>query len=93
MFRGPMLFRWVILVFADILWKATPRRRGRDRVMAFMRRPAEPVITEETEVWACTNGNCRGWMRKAFSLDLKPKCPLCQSDMREEIRLLPEIRL
>lgn len=61
--------------------------------MAFMRRPAEPVVEEETEVWACTNDECPGWMRKAFSLSHQPQCPLCQSDMKEEIRMLPEIKM
>ena len=60
--------------------------------MAFIRRQAVPVPEEETAVWACVSEDCPGWMRKDFSFDHHPVCPLCSSEMREEIRLLPELK-
>lgn len=60
--------------------------------MAFSRGPKEPVIEVETNVWSCTNNDCQGWMRESFSFEAEPHCPLCQSDMIQEIRMLPELQ-
>ena len=44
----------------------------------------------DTEVYACADESCNGWMRKDFaSSDLK--CPLCGHDTVMEIRELPKI--
>lgn len=44
----------------------------------------------DTEVYACNQDDCNGWMRKEFvSADLK--CPLCGNDTNAEIRELPQI--
>ncbi|WP_217588467.1 cold-shock protein [Lentibacillus saliphilus] len=59
--------------------------------MSFSRRPKEPVPEVETNVWACTNDDCQGWMRESFSFDETPKCPLCKADMKQEVRTLPEL--
>lgn len=61
--------------------------------MAFIRRQAVPVPEEETAVWSCVNEECPGWMRKEFSFDDQPVCPLCKSAMKEETRLLPELKM
>jgi hypothetical protein len=44
----------------------------------------------DTEVFACLDDGCNGWMRKDFaSSDLK--CPLCGNDTSMEVRELPKI--
>lgn len=60
--------------------------------MAFSRGPKEPLPEVETKVWACTNGDCQGWMRESFSFEAEPECPLCQSNMEQETRMLPELQ-
>lgn len=59
--------------------------------MAFSRGPKEPLPEVETAVWACTSEECQGWMRESFSFEATPKCPLCQSEMDQEVRMLPEL--
>jgi len=59
--------------------------------MSFFRRSKEPVAEVETSVWACTSEDCKGWMRETFSFDEDPSCPLCQSSMEKEKRVLPEM--
>ncbi|WP_316245676.1 cold-inducible protein YdjO-related protein [Robertmurraya massiliosenegalensis] len=50
----------------------------------------EEEIFLDTEVYACMDDGCIGWMRKDFaSNDLK--CPLCGNDTSMEIRELPKI--
>ncbi|MEE8673501.1 MAG: cold-shock protein, partial [Heyndrickxia faecalis] len=44
-----------------------------------------------TTVWACTNDDCNGFMRENFTFEEKPHCPLCHSDMKKEVRVLPVI--
>ncbi|WP_379968335.1 cold-inducible protein YdjO-related protein [Ectobacillus sp. sgz5001026] len=46
---------------------------------------------EEVEVWACEADDCKGWMRKEFSLSEVPTCPLCKSKMKTETRMLYEL--
>lgn len=57
--------------------------------MAFSREPKEPLPQVETNVWSCTNDDCQGWMRESFSFNKEPECPLCQSEMEQEVRILP----
>lgn len=63
-----------------------------DAVMGFSRGPKEPVKEVDTTIWACTNDECKGWMRESYSFEKDPKCPLCQSSMKQEVRVLPEIK-
>lgn len=63
-----------------------------DAVMSFSRGPKEPVPEVETNVWACTSEECNGWMRESFSFEQVPECPLCQSSMSQEVRVLPEVK-
>lgn len=60
--------------------------------MAFSRGPREPVPEVETNVWACKNDDCQGWMRESYSFAKEPACPLCESDMEKEVRVLPELK-
>lgn len=60
--------------------------------MAFSRRQDEPIPEVETDVWACQSSECVGWMRDSFSFATEPTCPLCQSEMKKEVRILPELK-
>ncbi len=59
--------------------------------LAFNKGPQEPIPEAETDVWSCTNDSCSGWMRDKFSFEEEPTCPLCQSKMEKETRVLPVI--
>ncbi|WP_010532095.1 cold-shock protein [Lentibacillus jeotgali] len=59
--------------------------------MSFSRGPKQPIPEVETNVWSCTNDSCAGWMRESFSFNEDPECPLCQSSMAKEVRVLPEL--
>lgn len=63
-----------------------------DAVMSFSRGPKEPVKEVETNVWSCSSEDCSGWMRESYSFNEDPKCPLCQSSMEQEVRVLPELK-
>lgn len=59
--------------------------------MSFSRGRKEPLPEVETNVWTCTSEDCQGWMRESFSFNETPKCPLCQSGMKEEVKMLPKL--
>lgn len=63
-----------------------------DIIMSFARGPKEPVPEVDTNVWSCTSDECQGWMRESYSLEEEPKCPLCDSEMVKEVRVLPELK-
>lgn len=63
-----------------------------DVVMGFSRGPREPVPEVDTDVWSCLNDECQGWMRDSYSFEKEPKCPLCSSEMEQEVRVLPELK-
>lgn len=63
-----------------------------DADMGFSRGPKEPVKEVDTSVWVCSNEDCNGWMRESYSFEEDPKCPFCQSSMKQEIRVLPELK-
>nr|WP_245983682.1 cold-inducible protein YdjO-related protein [Ammoniphilus oxalaticus] len=44
-----------------------------------------------TETWECVSDLCNGWMRKEYSFDSSPACPLCQSHMSSGTRMIPEL--
>ena len=50
---------------------------------------ADEVIIEDTSVYACSSDSCNGWMRTQFASE--SNCPLCGSEMQEEVRQLPKI--
>lgn len=60
--------------------------------MSFARNRREPVKEVDTNIWSCTSNECEGWMREAFSFSEVPTCPLCQAEMLEEIKSLPELK-
>lgn len=60
--------------------------------MGFSRGPKEPVKEVDTSVWACSNEECNGWMRESYSFTEDPTCPLCDSQMKQETRVLPELK-
>ncbi|WP_035101887.1 cold-inducible protein YdjO-related protein [Aneurinibacillus terranovensis] len=59
--------------------------------MAFMRgkQQVEEVEKYDIAIWNCDNPDCNAWMRQLYSFEKDPVCPLCQSTMSQEIRLLP----
>ncbi|MCZ0702133.1 hypothetical protein J2T56_001533 [Natronobacillus azotifigens] len=59
--------------------------------MAYYNNKREPVEEVETVVWSCNSEECAGWMRADYSFDTEPACPLCQSEMTEETRVLPKL--
>jgi len=59
--------------------------------MSFSRGPKKSITEVETKVWSCKNDDCAGWMRESFSFNEEPECPLCQSPMAKEVRVLPEL--
>jgi len=44
------------------------------------------------EVWECNSDSCNGWMRKRFSLDSSPDCPLFKSSMKSGTRLIAPLK-
>ena len=51
---------------------------------------ADEVVIEDTSVYACLSDSCNGWMRMQFASE-QSNCPLCGSEMTEEVRQLPKI--
>jgi hypothetical protein len=58
--------------------------------LSFYRKEEVPEV--ETAVWSCTSDDCQGWMRESYSFEEKPACPLCDSVMEQETRVLPELK-
>ena len=58
--------------------------------MSFYRKKEVPEV--ETTVWSCTSADCQGWMRESYSFEETPACPLCESVMEQEMRVLPELK-
>lgn len=48
------------------------------------------VVMLDTEVFACSQDECNGWMRKEFASD-DLRCPLCGNETVAEVRELPQI--
>lgn len=59
--------------------------------MNYRKKPLEQIPEENTAVWACTSDDCNGWMRDNFAFEAAPSCPLCQSTMEQEVRMLPQL--
>ncbi|CAG7635640.1 hypothetical protein PAESOLCIP111_03687 [Paenibacillus solanacearum] len=58
--------------------------------MYFSKKVMEPVQQEETPIWACSQHECTCWMRTNFAFEEEsPACPICQSQMVKDTRLLP----
>jgi hypothetical protein len=66
------------------------------RCVAIYRKKVDEIVEipiVETKIWSCSEGNCNGWMRDEFTLESTPTCPFCQSEMKEDIKLLPEMNV
>jgi hypothetical protein len=48
----------------------------------------QEVSKELAAVWECESVDCLGWMRKSFSFNENPKCPLCETKMKSGERML-----
>ncbi|MET1179282.1 MULTISPECIES: cold-inducible protein YdjO-related protein [Bacillales] len=48
------------------------------------------IVMEDTIVYACGSADCNGWMRKDFASE-NYDCPMCGSQLIEEVRELPKI--
>lgn len=59
--------------------------------MYYSRRNMEPVEEHETSVWVCSKESCPCWMREDFSFQDTPSCPVCNSDMVNETKMLPAL--
>ncbi|MCM3538018.1 cold-inducible protein YdjO-related protein [Priestia endophytica] len=59
--------------------------------MHWSKRNTEEEVQEEVAVWECESTECVGWMRKNFSFDEKPSCPLCDSSMKSGERMLSKL--
>ncbi|WP_080845793.1 cold-shock protein [Cytobacillus gottheilii] len=54
----------------------------------FGRRNIEEVKTEEVKIWECTSETCNCWVRDNFKSSEKPLCPICNTEMKENIKEL-----
>lgn len=59
--------------------------------MGFGRRNQEEIVTEETKIWECTSDSCKCWVRDNFKSSEVPTCPICNSEMRQNTRVLEVI--
>src|SRR5699024_357160 len=84
--------RMLMMSFYHIPTKRIIRKERGDGFMAFQRGPKEPVQEVETNIWSCTNESCQGWMRESFTVEKEPACPLCESEMALEVKVLPELK-
>ncbi|MFE5322732.1 cold-shock protein [Paenibacillus sp. NPDC056579] len=57
----------------------------------FSKKTVEPVQEEQTAVWMCSKEGCSCWMRENFALEELPSCPLCQSEMVKNTKMLPTL--
>ncbi|WP_239616352.1 cold-shock protein [Cohnella mopanensis] len=55
------------------------------------KKPLEDIPNELTAIWACSDENCKGWMRDNFAFAIAPVCSLCQSPMVRSERMLAAI--
>ncbi|TXK74808.1 cold-shock protein [Paenibacillus sp. N3.4] len=59
--------------------------------MYFSKKSLEPVPEEQTSIWTCSTEQCSCWMRDNFSFDESPVCPICQSSMVKDLKMLPTL--
>ncbi|MHC0035622.1 cold-inducible protein YdjO-related protein [Pseudoneobacillus sp. C159] len=50
----------------------------------------EQMVYETTDVYACSDEHCKGWMRKDYATD-DLLCPICGNETNHELRELPKI--
>lgn len=59
--------------------------------MYFAKKTLEPVEEVKTSVWICSHDDCDCWMRENFSFEDNPSCPICQSPMTKNVKMLPSL--
>lgn len=59
--------------------------------MYFAKKTLEPVEEVKTPVWTCSHEDCGCWMREDFSFEENPTCPICQSSMTKNEKMLPSL--
>ncbi|MDT2192216.1 cold-inducible protein YdjO-related protein [Paenibacillus larvae] len=42
-------------------------------------------------MWTCENENCSCWMRDNFVFEQTPTCPICDSPMIQNTKVLPVV--
>ena len=57
---------------------------GGDSMAYNSKRPVAEHVYQDTVVWQCTS--CNSWSRKEYVLAEEPTCPLCNSEMVEEVK-------
>ncbi|WP_188531430.1 cold-shock protein [Paenibacillus abyssi] len=60
--------------------------------MYYSKKNVEPIPEEQTAIWTCSSDSCSCWMRDDFSFQTEPVCPICNSVMSEDSRLLPVLK-
>ncbi|HZG71122.1 MAG TPA: cold-shock protein [Chondromyces sp.] len=59
--------------------------------MAFGRRNVEEIVMVETNVWECTSDECNCWVRDNFKSSESPQCPMCNSEMKQTVKMLQAV--
>jgi hypothetical protein len=77
------------LIFTNSLTEYRFTTKNTGGVWLFPKKVVEEIPEEDTSIWSCSNDDCFGWMRDDFSFENVPTCPLCHSEMSQNIRLLP----
>jgi len=57
--------------------------------MNYRKKSVEEIPEENTSIWSCVEDDCKGWMRDNFAFEQEPSCPLCNSTMVREEKMLP----
>ncbi|XEC97770.1 cold-shock protein [Paenibacillus tarimensis] len=61
-------------------------------VIYYSKKQVEPIPEEQTAIWTCSKDGCGCWMRSDFSFQAEPVCPICNSAMSEDMKLLPVLK-
>jgi hypothetical protein len=46
---------------------------------------------QQTQIWKCTDANCKAWSRDEFVTEASPACPLCKKPMVRSYKHIPII--
>lgn len=58
--------------------------------MMHFRKLKTEVTQQEASVWVCEEKNtCKSWIREDFAFEKVPHCPLCNSSMVRDTKMLP----
>lgn len=59
--------------------------------MYYSKKNMESIPEQETPVWICSKENCSCWMRENLSFMKNPNCPICNSAMVKNTKMLPPL--